>query len=84
MSPPKGNLGNMRHHLIVGAIDSVLVIKRHWQAEDGSLGSGRAKGQSRSKDGFGSTAVYPRLAREQRQWVMGLPTILASKKSSGR
>jgi hypothetical protein len=30
---------NMRHHLIVGAIDSILVIKRHWQADDGSLGS---------------------------------------------
>src|SRR5438445_437173 len=21
---------NMRHHLVVGAIDSILVIKRHW------------------------------------------------------
>jgi hypothetical protein len=27
----------MRHHLIVGAIDSILVIKRRWQADDGSL-----------------------------------------------
>src|ERR1700730_7703966 len=25
---------NMRHHLIVGSIDSILVIKRHWQADD--------------------------------------------------
>jgi hypothetical protein len=25
----------MRHRLIVGAIDSIIVIKRHWQADDG-------------------------------------------------
>jgi hypothetical protein len=29
----------MRHHLIVSAIDSILVIKRHWQVDDGSFGS---------------------------------------------
>jgi hypothetical protein len=33
------NLGKTRHHLIVGAIDTVLVVKRHWQADDGRLGS---------------------------------------------
>jgi hypothetical protein len=32
-------LGNMRNHLIVGAIDSVLVIKGPSQADDGSFGS---------------------------------------------
>jgi hypothetical protein len=34
--PP--TFGNMRHHLI-GAIDSVLVIKCPSQADDGSFGS---------------------------------------------
>jgi hypothetical protein len=32
-------LGKMRHHLIVGAIDSVLVIKCPSQADYGSFGS---------------------------------------------
>jgi hypothetical protein len=29
----------MRHNLIVSAIDSILTVKRHWQADDGSFGS---------------------------------------------
>jgi hypothetical protein len=32
----------MRHHLIAGAIDSLSVIKRHLQADEGSLGSNSA------------------------------------------
>jgi hypothetical protein len=28
---------NMQHHPIIGAIDRILVIKHHWQADDGGL-----------------------------------------------
>jgi hypothetical protein len=38
--PP--TLGKMRHHLIVSAIDSVLVIKRRSQADDDSFESNSA------------------------------------------
>jgi hypothetical protein len=42
------NLGNLRHHLIFRAIDSVLVIKRHLQADDGDLaGCGKSREFSR-------------------------------------
>jgi hypothetical protein len=33
----------MRHHLIAGAIDSILVIKRHWLADDGGFGPDSTK-----------------------------------------
>jgi hypothetical protein len=49
----------LRHHLIVRAIDGILVIKRHWQADDGSLGANLPVPERGREGGIGASRPLP-------------------------
>jgi hypothetical protein len=73
-------LGNMRNHLIVGAIDSVLVIKRPSQADDGRFGS-TAPRVSVAANHI-TTAVALKLPRKRRLSQEGATLIGLSKQET--